>query len=284
MSRMMSGSTMTESRLESTVPSEGTPSSLGIVQFGFHAKTSYDADEALLQTRSENFKLQQEERDRDIWKRPPPDFRYVVYDPNPPKRNTVDSMQPWNFGTIPGQREIVKKKKDSGRLPRLFDQKQREPEIITRFHIDRPFTAKKKFVKGGMNPAGSYENPKQHDFRQYPPLKKLGLDEFITTYEKDPYGIHFKSKRLNHIHGLPSDPPQRNLAEGRQMAPAMSAKKKWEPELILDKTKWPQKNEAFTRYRLRHRQPYSAFMERVERDLTHKWSREQLDKALLEFS
>ena len=52
----MSGSTMTESRLESTAPSEGTPSSLGIVQFGFHAKTSYDADEALLQTRSENFK------------------------------------------------------------------------------------------------------------------------------------------------------------------------------------------------------------------------------------
>ncbi|KAK3765699.1 hypothetical protein RRG08_026175 [Elysia crispata] len=280
MSRMMSGSTMTESRLESTAPSEGTPSSLGIVQFGFHAKTSYDADEALLQTRSENFKLQAGEKDRDIWKRPPPDFRYVVYDPNPPKRNTVDSMQPWKFGTIPGQREIVKKNKEDGRLPRLFDQKQKEPEIITRFHIDRPFTAKKKFVREGMNPAGFYENPKLHDYRQYPPLKKLGLDEFITTYEKDPYGIHFKSKRLNHIHGLPSDPPERDLAEGRQMAPSMSAKKKWDSQLILDKTKWPQKNEAFTRYRLRHRQPYSAFMERVERDLTHKWSREQMERAL----
>ena len=30
------------------------------------------------------------------------------------------------------------------------------------------------------------------------------------------------------------------------MAPAMSAKKKWDSQLILDKTKWPQKNEAFT--------------------------------------
>lgn len=31
-------------------------SSLGIVPFGFHAKTSYDAEEDLLQSRSENFK------------------------------------------------------------------------------------------------------------------------------------------------------------------------------------------------------------------------------------
>ncbi|GFN82482.1 craniofacial development protein 2-like protein [Plakobranchus ocellatus] len=266
MSRMMSGSTMTESRLESTVPSEGTPSSLGIVQFGFHAKTSYDADEALLQTRSENFKVLPGEKDRDIWKRPPPDFRYVVYDPRPPKRNTVDSVQPWNFGTIPGQREIVKKIKDEGKLPRLFEQRQREPEIITRFHIDRPFTAKKKFVREGMNPAGSYENPKLHDYRQVS-AKLLLLQEFLLGF-----------------HGLPSDPPERDLAAGRQMAPAMSAKKKWDSQLILDKTKWPQKNEAFTRYRLRHRQPYSAFMERVERDLSYKWSREQMDKALQESS
>jgi hypothetical protein len=51
------------------------PSSLGIVQFGFHAKTAHDADEALLHTRSENFNVPPPPPDRDVWKRPPPDFR-----------------------------------------------------------------------------------------------------------------------------------------------------------------------------------------------------------------
>lgn len=270
-----------ESSASDTSPaSEKTPSSLGIVQFGFHAKTSYDADEALLQTRSEGFKLKPAEKDRDIWKRPPPDFRYVVYDPKPPKRNTVDSMRPWDYGTLPGQRATVSRKRDDGRLPRIFDVKEKEAEIITRFHIDRPFTAKKKFVTQGMNPAGPYDNPKPHDFRQYPSLKKLGLDEFLTTYEKDPYSIKFKSERLNHIHGLPFEPPERDLVPGRQMAPPMSAKKQWDRSLILDKTAWPQKNEAFSRHRRRHRQPYSAFMERVEGDLSGKWYRERLDEAI----
>ncbi|XP_012944846.1 uncharacterized protein LOC101848701 [Aplysia californica] len=279
MSRLMSASTV-DSVSESSVPTEKSPSSLGIVQFGFHAKTSYDADEALLQTRSENFKVKPGEKDRDIWKRPPPDFRYVVYDPKPPKRNTVDSMRPWDFGTIPGQRNVIKRNRDDGRLPRIFDEKEREPEIITRFHIDRPFTAKKKFVTQGMYSAGPYDNPKPHDYRQYPPLKKLGLDEFLTTYEKDPYNIKFKSQRLNHIHGLPNEPPERDMVPGRQMAPPMSAKKPWEARLILEKTKWPQKNEAYTRYRRRHRQPYSAFMERVEEDLQSRWYREQLEEAI----
>jgi hypothetical protein len=32
---------------------------------------------------------------------------------------------------------------------------------------------------------------------QYPPLKKLGLDEFVMDYEKDPYNINFHTGRLN---------------------------------------------------------------------------------------
>ena len=56
---------------------EREQSSLGLVQFGFHAKTSHDADEALLQTRSENYKAPPPTIDNDVWKRPPPDFRLV---------------------------------------------------------------------------------------------------------------------------------------------------------------------------------------------------------------
>ena len=64
-------------RLDSASTRPGTEdnSSLGIVQFGFHAKTSHDADEALLQTRSENYRVPPPRPDNDIWKRPPPDFR-----------------------------------------------------------------------------------------------------------------------------------------------------------------------------------------------------------------
>ncbi|XP_076439665.1 putative uncharacterized protein C7orf78 [Babylonia areolata] len=256
-------------------PSEREQSSFGIVQFGFHAKTSHDADEALLQTRSENYRAPPAPPDNDIWKRPPPDFRYLVYDPKPPKRNTVDSQQPWLYGTLPGKREKVKRDRTS-LMPLIFRQRAPSPPpLVTRFHVDRPFTAKKRFVTDGMYPAGYYESPKPHDFRQYPPIKSLGLDEFETSYAKDPYDIHFKTDRLDVIHGLHRGPAERDLINERQMAPPLSAKPKWDSQLILQKTPWPQKYEAFTRFRRRHRNPYSAFMERVERDVETKWSIEK---------
>ncbi|KAK7109309.1 putative uncharacterized protein C7orf78 [Littorina saxatilis] len=258
-----------------TSPSDDGQSSLGgIVQFGFHAKTSHDADEALLQTRSETYNVPPHTRDHDIWKRPPPDFRYLVFDPKPPKRNTVDSQQPWLYGTIPGQREKVTRHRGN-LMPLIFRQRPSSPpNFKTRFHVARPFTAKKRFVTHGMNPAGEYQSPKPHDFRQYPPLKKLGLDEFETDYERDPYNLHFKTNRLDTIHGLHLGPEDRDMT-GRQMAPPLSAKPKWDSKLVLNRTQWPQKFEGFTRHRLRHRNPYSAFMERVDHDLTSKWSQEK---------
>lgn len=57
------------------VPVERHHSVLGEVQFDFGAKTAHDAEEALLLTRSDTFKVQTPRPDRDIWKKPPPDFR-----------------------------------------------------------------------------------------------------------------------------------------------------------------------------------------------------------------
>jgi hypothetical protein len=49
------------------------------------------------------------------------------------------------------------------------------------------------------------------------------------------------------VHGLGLGFAKRDEMERtRQMAPPMSAKPKWDRNLILDKTKWPQKPEAFT--------------------------------------
>ncbi|CAL1533872.1 unnamed protein product [Lymnaea stagnalis] len=250
------------------------------IPFDFHTKTSFDADDALIQTRSKQYKAQPSEKDDDIWKRQPPDFRYVVYDPHPPKRNTVDAIRPWEYGTVPGQKEVIRRNRDDDKLPDIFDHKEPEAKFHTMFRTARPFTAKKMFVSSGMNKPGTYLNPKPHDFRQYPPIKSLGLDEFVTNHEKDPYALRFKSQHLNIISGLPREPPKRDLAPGRQMDKPMSGKKKWDAQLILDKDSWPKRSAAFTRHRRRHRQPYSAFMERVETALTTRWSMEQMDKAL----
>ena len=154
-----------ESHSDVSQPIPSEKSSLGIVEFGFHAKTSFDADDALLLTRSEKFRLNTPPRDDDIWKRPPPDFRYVVYAPKPPPRNTRDSQQPWRYGTYPGQRTVYKREPKS-LLPIIFRSAQpRRKEFVTRFHIARPFTAKKDFVRNGMNVPGEYVPPKPHDHR-----------------------------------------------------------------------------------------------------------------------
>ncbi|XP_067649651.1 putative uncharacterized protein C7orf78 [Haliotis asinina] len=277
-------STVSESdvKVETSRPPSGK-SSLGIVQFGFHAKTSFDADDALLQTRSEKLQVKKKTKDDDIWRKPPPDFRVAVYDPQPPKRNTVDSMQPWRYGTIPGERTRVKRERTS-LLPVIFrDRGPKEQNFVTRFHIPRPFTAKKQFVRDGMHPTEEYEMPQRHDFRRYPPIKSLGLPEFLTNYEKDPYNIRFNTDHRNTIHGLTLGCTERDLVNERQMAPAMASKPKYDPELILSRDPWPTKSGAYTRHRRRNRQPYSAFMERVETELVTQWAREKLEKVLQEY-
>ncbi|XP_055874389.1 uncharacterized protein LOC106077126 [Biomphalaria glabrata] len=274
-----------DSRLvvHSAPSSRGDSSVYDKVHFDFYTKTLHDAHDALLQTRSAHFRRRPAEQEKDIWKRKPPDFRYVVYDPHPPKRNTVDSMQPWRYGTIPGQREIIKRVRSEGHLPRLLedDSNDEGTQFKTRFRFERPFTAKKKFVASGSNKPGEYESPKPHDFRGYPPIKSLGLDEFVTDYEKDPNGMKFKTQRLNHIFGLPNEPPERDLVPGRQMGKPMSGKKHWDPQLVLEKDDWPRKSAAFTRHRRRHRQAYSAFMERVEDALNSAWTQEMFSKEIL---
>ncbi|XP_041366439.1 uncharacterized protein LOC121381263 [Gigantopelta aegis] len=274
--------TTVESHSDVTQPVPSEKSSLGIVEFGFHAKTSFDADDALLLTRSEKFRLKPPPRDDDIWKRPPPDFRYVVYAPNPPTRNTRDSQQPWLYGTYPGQRTTFKREPKS-LLPIIF--RSAEPttkEFVTRFHIARPFTAKKEFVRDGMNVPGEYIQPKHHDFRGYPPIQSLGLPEFLTDYEKDPYNIKFHTKNLRTICGAGFGCTERDLVEGRQMGRPKTPQPPYDAGLILYREQWPQPQAAFTRYRRRNRQPYSAFMERVETTLNAQWAKEQLEKALQE--
>ncbi|KAL4227254.1 hypothetical protein ACF0H5_012700 [Mactra antiquata] len=262
----------------------GSTSSVGVIPFGFHSKTNYDANESLIQMRSENFDKVVVPKVEDIWTRPPPDFRPQKFAPNPPKRNSRESQRPWLYGTIPGQRESIKRNRPKV-IPHLLQEKKTEDKgLVTYFHIDRPFTAKKKFVRDGMYEAGEFNNPKPHDFRGYPPLKTLGLPEFVHETEKDPFNIKFHTDRLNIVHGERVDKATDRNIRGLQMAPPKSPPPLHECHLLFDKGPWPVKNEQYTRFRVRHRPAHSAFLERATRLLENKWAKEKYEKALAQQS
>merc|ERR1712226_233520 len=264
-----------ESRIASSVQT------LNINPFGFEARTSYNATEDLLNTRSSSFKFRPPPPDDDIWKRPPPDFRPQVYAPKPPKRNSRDAVQPWKYGTIPGQKEVVKRE-ESVKLPHILQAKSVDEGIFqtTHFNIPDPYEAKLWMVKHGMYKAGMYHMPQPHDFRGYPPIKSLGLPEFETTYEKDPYNIHFNSNRLNIHHGINLNPPSERDIRGRQMAPPLIQPPKWEARLIYPKDSWPEKYNAYTRFRRMGRVPKSALMERIDDHLSAQWAKEKMERVL----
>ncbi|XP_054351742.1 uncharacterized protein C6H7orf78 isoform X2 [Pongo pygmaeus] len=100
-------------------------------------------------------------------------------------------------------------------------------------------------------------------FLQYQP----GLPNFETTYEKDPFGLKFKSQPLSTVHGyqLPKDDKQKNTTE--RFITHKHRECTWDSKLILTKAPWPVRSASYTRHR-RQRDAYSAFMDRVEEKFT----------------
>ena len=138
---------------------------LDINPFGFEARTSYNATEDLLNTRSANYRFRPPPPDNNIWKRPPPDFRPQVYAPKPPKRNSRDAVKPWKYGTKPGEKEEVTRE-ESVKLPLILQAKsQDENPFVTHFNILDPYQAKILGAKYGSYKPGAYKMPQPHDFR-----------------------------------------------------------------------------------------------------------------------
>ncbi|XP_021574083.1 uncharacterized protein LOC103272203 [Carlito syrichta] len=119
------------------------------------------------------------------------------------------------------------------------------------------------FVQSGKYPRDVYVNPKPHDFRQY----QHDLPNFVTTCEKDPFGLKFKSQLLSTIHGghLLTDDRQKNTTE--RFITYKPRQCTWDSKLILTKAPWPVQSASYTRHR-RRRDVYSAFMDRVEEKFT----------------
>ncbi|XP_006822125.1 uncharacterized protein LOC100374336 [Saccoglossus kowalevskii] len=223
--------------------------------FGFNNKTNFAALENLVLTRSDSYILRKPPPDDNVWKRPAPDFRPQVWAPSPPKRNTQDSMKPCKYGTYPGDYLKRPRKPRAQVLPHLLlPERAASPQIVTRFRIPDPYEAKLLYVKHGVYPKGQYKMPKPHDFRGYPPLSALGLDEFDVFYDHDPYDLKFKSERIN----------MQSIEEVKlYIADPIPC----DPKRI--------DRQRTNRHRRLGRTPHSALMERIEDRLSRKWEQER---------
>lgn len=271
------GSSLTQSTREPSAVSV-----LGLNPFGFESKNTFDASLDLTHSRSARFAVRPPEPDADIWRRKPPDFRLQVYNPNPPKRNSRDAMQPWKYGTYPGE-EKPKKRAQSVNLPNIF--KEGKEDILKNLDLSSSnlmgiSDEKNHFVREGMYPAGPYSNPKDPDFRGLKPIGPLGLEEFDTSYEKDPYNIKFHTNNLQTIHGTGGKAPYERLTEGNSMATPLHQPPKWEQRLHMPNLRWRTPYCAYTRYRLPWRYPEQVIMDRVEESLNVKWDQEKRDSSL----
>ncbi|XP_075413454.1 putative uncharacterized protein C7orf78 homolog [Tenrec ecaudatus] len=189
-----------------------------------------------------------------IWEIKPPDFSYKQYTslrfPEKKPRNIKKERRKPN--TFP---------EATVHLPSIRNEpaKSTAPRFITTFAPLDAFKEKTMIVKQGKYPSGVYLDPKPPDFRQY----QANLPNFVTTYEKDPFGLKFKSRHLSTVYGsqLLKDDKQKNGSE--RFITYMARECSWDSSLILPKDPWPVRSASFTRHR-RERGAYSAFMDRVE--------------------
>ncbi|XP_030846798.1 uncharacterized protein LOC763406 [Strongylocentrotus purpuratus] len=243
-------------------------------------KSKFQSGQDLLVTRSDSYLIRPRERPEDIWKRPPPDFTLQRYMPKPPKRNTRESMQPWRWGTLPGEKKIAQTiaEKPTVTLPKILQPpRPKSRKILTRFKIPDSDEARKVAVKQLVHHKEKFENPQPHDFRQYPPLGPLGLPEFVTSEERDPYNIKFKTENVDIVYGLP--PQLSDRFNGDQMGrDVLKQPPKYEQHLLHPTGKWPSPSGEFSRYRARNRSPTTVLMDNVEETLTKKWALEKQER------
>lgn len=254
--------------------------------YGFESKTLLDAFGDLLVERSQHFTTAPPPLNRDIWKRKPPDFTPRVYDPKPPKRNSREAIQPWKYFSASDQRMLERKAAASDGeeccLPQIFrdtatgdaNDANKCDEFVTRFKTIGQFDAKVLFVRHGMRRRSAYRMPKPHDFRGLPPIESLGLPEFSTQYERDPYNLKFNKENPKNVLGWSLPQPTSSFDPGSSVSP-LTPQPKWDRNLILPKTQWPNKYAAYTRHRRWDRSAQSAKMERIEQQLTEQWRREE---------
>ncbi|KAM6202316.1 uncharacterized protein C7orf78 homolog [Rhynchocyon petersi] len=190
-----------------------------------------------------------------VWEIKPPDFSYKLYTTSGHPEKAFRHIKKGRRKTIINVPETVL------HLPSIQnDLKSITPKFITTFARLDPHTAKIMFVKSGKYPCDEYINPKPYDFRQY----QSNLPNFVTSYEKDPFGLKFKTKHLSTVHGCQLLEDNQQKKNGKEkFITYKPCECSWDAKLILPKDPWPNKSASYTRHRT-WRDPYSAFMDRVE--------------------
>lgn len=251
----------------------------------FSAQISFDAGNALRLTRDSHFHLEPPPPDRNIWRRKPPDFRLQAFAPRPPKRNSRAANQPWRFSADSDARVTQWRQDKAERVPvppkgalqtdyeaamAGAEETAQLPPFRARFRAERPYTAKLKAARADQGHRERYSAPQETDFRQYPPPQSLGLPEFCTHKEPDPYNLRHLLQNRPLVTGPLHEVVNLREASGTMAGPVRQPEK-WEQRLHLPQLSWPVRPLEFTRYRIPWRDPHDAFMESVEERLTRKW-------------
>ncbi|XP_007232402.2 uncharacterized protein si:dkey-30e9.6 [Astyanax mexicanus] len=225
----------------------------------FNRKLLFSANQKFISSRGHRLsRLNTTASQTDLWNIKPPDFTPKLYRSlSLPqiKKKTLDPAIP---------RESLRQT-SLFLLPNL-EKKMTEPSFIRSYKAPDLLESQLLFVKSGQYPNLPYKNPKPHNFR---PCAD-NMPDMVTTIEKDPGNLKFKSQYLESKIVEPSLCQREEL---RKIDTFKPAELKWDSKLILPKSPWPPKSASYTRHR-RRRGVYSAFMDRVEEKLTRSWMKE----------
>ncbi|XP_072547407.1 putative uncharacterized protein C7orf78 homolog [Salminus brasiliensis] len=225
----------------------------------FNRKLLFSANQKFISTRGHRLVLLNTTASQpDLWNIKPPDFSLKLYRSISLPRIKKKTLNPAVLKEgLPETSPVV--------LPNL-EKKMEEPSFITSYKPPGLLELKLLFVKSGQFPSAPYKDPKLHDFR---PCAE-DLPDMVTTIEKDPGNLNFKSQFLE---ARIVEPRLPQTMETRKMNTFKPAEPKWDPKLMLPKSPWPPKSASYTRHR-RRRRVHSAFLDRLEEKLSRSWMKQ----------
>ncbi|CAF1017975.1 unnamed protein product [Didymodactylos carnosus] len=239
----------------------------------FNEQQRFEAENKRLYVRSSIIKKPNANINNDPWKLKPIDFSVKNFHPKPHRRHELT-----NF--IEQQPSLLdknnKKSRDDAAVMKYFSRYLTQPsnnekikKFITRPRIDR------EPIKN-ITHTGKFQDAKPHDFRGYPKIEELGLSEFETNYEHDPFNIQFLSSNLRTLWSDQFDKQSSDDNKSHiQMYRVLTSKPQWDRKLILPKLIYPTPYAAYTRYRKPNRTPQSAYWSRVEETLSKQRTNKQ---------
>ncbi|CAF1012049.1 unnamed protein product, partial [Didymodactylos carnosus] len=222
--------------------------------------------------------------ENDPWKLKPIDFSIKNFHPKPHRKHELAQQLQQQHQTLIDK--DGRKSRDDSIVMKYFSRDsmqlsntEKNNEFITNRNIEyEPIE--------NITNIGKFKDLKLHDYRGYPKIEELGLPEFETNYDRDPFKIKFLSSNLQTLWRHQSDKQLRNDENSYiQMSRVMTARPQWDAKLILPQLCFPTPYAAYTRYRKPNRTLQSAYWGRVEENLSkQKPNKQQPDFSKINMS